>query len=132
MSEQKLWSDEEIDAEILIATDYGSVIQAYMVRRMRDAYETDLARLRGENSDLRAANDRLCAEAVVAQRRIRELEDATEWEPALDGTEFVDEDEQTLTIDDGWISVTNVYGLTISWLVGDDVRIFRRRPQVQP
>ena len=69
--------------------DYDTAVDAATdAANKRNA--TELARLRDENSDLRAANDRLRAEAVDAQRRIKalEAEQVPNWSKAPDWAQW--------------------------------------------
>lgn len=131
MSEQEqLLNDEQVEQIRLLITD--AVIRP--AQKMRDEYEAELARLREELGDLqdtRAQNAMLCAEIRLVQKRVRELEAEQEWEPVEDGW-YHRAFGATISVIGNSACVFEDVRRKITAILPDDVRLMRRRPQVQP
>lgn len=116
MSEQLLWSDQQID-KTTQKTEHGvRVWTVYQVRRMRDDYEVALARLR--------------AELAAANERIAQLEASQEWEP-VETAELAcacGNCSVPLTVDGDMLELENDTDY-FQFVLPDGYRLMRRRPQ---
>lgn len=73
-------------------------------------------------------NDLLAARLVAAQERIRQLEEATEWEPASGHIQSTDSDD-TLTVDGRWLVVNAGSLKNIAIRLPDGYCLMRKRQE---